>query len=59
VAEVVGGHLWAVTLNLYGHLYSEMTGPVMEALDALTATSEPAPKEDAAEAERKRKGDPR
>ncbi len=42
-----------------GHLYPEMTGPVMEALDALTTTAEPADVVAAAAAERKRKGDPR
>jgi hypothetical protein len=48
-----------ITLNLYGHLYREMTGPIVDALDALTTTSEPGQLEAPAEAERKRKGDPR
>jgi integrase len=48
-----------ITLNLYGHLYPEMTGPVMDALDALTTTKTPAPPAPAVEAEWKDGGDPR
>lgn len=48
-----------ITLNLYGHLYPEMTRPVMDALDALTTTKKPDPAAARVEAEWKDSGDPR
>lgn len=48
-----------ITLDLYGHLYPELTGPVMDALDAITTTREPGPPAAGAEAERKDEGAPR
>ena len=48
-----------ITLNLYGHLYPEMTAPVMQALDAFTTTNQPDPPASAVEAEWKDEGDPR
>ena len=48
-----------ITLNLYGHLYPEMTRPVMDALDTLTTTQEAMVPAAAVQAECKDEGDPR
>jgi hypothetical protein len=48
-----------IILNLYGHLSPEMTGPAMDALDALATTKEPDPAAAAVEAAWKDEGDPR
>ena len=47
-----------ITLNLYGHLYPEMTGR-MDALDALTTHEEATCRRARVEAEWKDEGDPR